>query len=140
MTWWLLLLLPYKESCDIQLAFSICDKATELSAQRRITLFFSTEKNNVILLCADNSVKAQQTKNIYIYIKHAHLWSKPDVVVPHKAGVGVVLDVLALDVVLQVEERLVGSVAHLYHTHLHDVHLRNSQTKTHTHTHTQFTR
>lgn len=53
-----------------------------------------------------------------------HLWSEADVVVPHKAGIGVVFDVLALDVMLQVEERFTGSVCHLHHTHLHDVHLR----------------
>lgn len=57
----------------------------------------------------------------------AHLRSEADVVVPHKAGVGVVFDVLALDVVLQVEERFTWSVHHLHHTHLHDVHLRTRQ-------------
>lgn len=53
-----------------------------------------------------------------------HLWSEADVVVPDKARIGVVLDVLALDVMLQVEERFTGSVCHFHHTHLHDVHLR----------------
>lgn len=53
----------------------------------------------------------------------AHLRREPDVVVSHKARVGVVLDVLALDVMFQVEERFTWSVAHLHHTHLHDVHL-----------------
>lgn len=56
-----------------------------------------------------------------------HLWSESDVVIPHEAGVGVVLDVLALDVMLQVEQRFTGSVGHLHHAHLHDVHLRRRQ-------------
>lgn len=54
----------------------------------------------------------------------SHLWSQSDVVVPHEARVGVVLDVFSLDVMLQVEERFSRSVYHLHHTHLHDVHLR----------------
>lgn len=54
----------------------------------------------------------------------AHLWSESDVVVPDKARVGVVFDVLALDVMLEVEQRFTGSVRHLHHTHLHDVNLK----------------
>lgn len=54
----------------------------------------------------------------------SHLWSEADVLVPHKARVGVVLDVLALDVMFQVEERFTWSLHHLHHAHLHDVHLR----------------
>ena len=45
------------------------------------------------------------------------------VVVPDEARVGVVLDVLALYVVLQVEDGLAGPAGDLNHTHLHDVHL-----------------
>lgn len=62
-----------------------------------------------------------------------HLRSESDVVVPHKAGVGVVFDVLALDVMFQVEERFTWSVGHLHHVHLHDVHLRVRKTYFHSH-------
>lgn len=58
-----------------------------------------------------------------------HLWSQPDGVVSHEAGVGVVFDVLALDVMLQVEEGFAWSLYHLHHTHLHDVHLKTSSDK-----------
>lgn len=54
-----------------------------------------------------------------------HLWSESEVVVPHEARVGVVFDVLALDVMFQVEERFTWPVHHLHHTHLHDVNLRS---------------
>lgn len=54
----------------------------------------------------------------------AHLWSESNVIVLNKARVGVVFDVLALDVVFQMKERFTRSVSHLQHTHLHDVHLR----------------
>lgn len=60
-------------------------------------------------------------------VSSTHLRSESDVVVPHEARVGVVFDVLALDVMFQVEERFTGSVGHLHHTHLHDVHLRRRQ-------------
>lgn len=52
-----------------------------------------------------------------------HLWCQAHVVVADKARVGVVLDVLALDIVLQVEERLAWPLLQLHDAHLHDVHL-----------------
>ena len=45
-----------------------------------------------------------------------------------EARVAVVLDVVALDEVLEVVERLVGPVDELDHTHLHDVNLHNTCT------------
>lgn len=59
-----------------------------------------------------------------LLIPTTHLRSETDVVVPHEAGVGVVFDVLALDVMFQVEEGFAWSLCHLHHVHLHDVHLR----------------
>lgn len=57
-----------------------------------------------------------------------HLWSESDVVVPHETWVGVVFDVLALDVMFQVEERFAWPVGQLHHIHLHNVHLRTRNT------------
>lgn len=59
-----------------------------------------------------------------------HLRGQADVVVPHKPRVRVVLDVLALDVMFQVEERFTWPACHLHHTHLHDVHLGTGVSKT----------
>lgn len=57
----------------------------------------------------------------------SHLWSQADVVIADKARVGVVLDVLALDVMLQVEKWLARSLLQLNNAHLHDVHLGGGQ-------------
>lgn len=56
-----------------------------------------------------------------------HLRRQADVVITDKAGVRVVLDVFALNVVLQVEKGLVWSFLHLDDAHLHDVHLVGRQ-------------
>ena len=59
-----------------------------------------------------------------------HLGGQPDVVVPHEPRVGVVLDVLALDVMFQVEEGFSWPAGHLHHAHLHDVHLGTDVSET----------
>ena len=50
-----------------------------------------------------------------------------------EARVAVVLDVVALDEVLEMVERLVGPVDELDHTHLHDVNLPATHTRAYMH-------
>lgn len=52
-----------------------------------------------------------------------HLRRQAHVVIADEARVGVVFDVFALNIMLQVEEGPAWSLLQLYDTHLHDVHL-----------------
>lgn len=49
--------------------------------------------------------------------------------VMNETGVGIIFDVFTFDVVLEMIERFIRSINHLYHTHLHDINLETIYNK-----------